>query len=90
MSLGPLPYKAKVSQAQTDQGTGMQLVITVLDGSAAVRSTQFYDFSNRSFQSATDVAALVAAMHNAIAQQFLIDAPDLPTALDTITVTMGG
>jgi hypothetical protein len=90
MSLGPLPYKAKVAQANQDQSTGMLLNITVQDNGGTVRSVTQYDFSNRSFQNGADIQGLLNAMETAILQQFFIDAADLPTALDTVSVSLGG
>jgi hypothetical protein len=91
MPLGPLPYKAKVSQAVQDvQGSGMLLTITITDNSSVIRGTTTFDFSNRSFQNAADMEFLMRAMQTAVAQQFFLDASDFPTALNTLSITMGG
>jgi len=89
MPLGPLPYKAKVTQATLAPSGDTLLQITVFDNSAAVRGTSSYLMPAQTLLDSSAVKLLLAVMEDVVVQQFLIDAPDFPTAIQAVSVQVG-
>lgn len=90
MSLGPLPYKAKVTDATLSASGDTTLHITVFDNSAAVRSVSQYLLPAQTLLDSVAVRQLVEVMQDLAVQQFLLDAGDFVAAIQTVSVSVGG
>lgn len=90
MSLGPLPYKAKVTSVSPGVSGDSVLQISVLDAGSTVRNQTSYLFPATTLQDSTAVRQLLDAMLDVTVQQFLADAGDFTTALTSVSVAVGG
>lgn len=89
MPLGPLPYKAKVTSVAPDASGNTLLQISVLDASSVVRNVSQYTFPSTTLLDSSAVRQLLDAMGILVVQQLLADAPDFPTAIQTVSVQVG-
>ncbi len=90
MSLGTLPYKAKISQANPDIDQGRTLLIQVFDGSSNFRGSVQVDVQDPTLQNINDVTNIVHSMQAAIIQQLIADAGDVGVGLQALSLQMGG
>jgi len=90
MSLGPLPYKAKVTDATLSASGHTILHITVFDNGAGVRSVSQYLLPAQTLLDSSAVRQLVETMQDLAVAQFLLDAGDFIAAIQTVSVSVGG
>ncbi len=90
-----LPYKAKVTGAASDGGSGATFTVTVTDSTSSVRrvSSCRIDLRNGTAgaQALTgyDLQALVDTMYDEVARALVADGGTLYAAMNSVTVQLG-